>query len=723
MARTAGHINLAGCAEEMQRAILGLRKVTWRKDYDGVIYRVCVKTSHGGTALIVSLAAAVSMMSENLRPDDLDDYVAECDEHLAAARRSLLDLEASRDLSSAGRELLDALFRPFHTVKGLSGMVGARAAEDAAHRLEAYLGAIRKGDAALSEHGVNALLEGVEFLEAAVAAFRAGEPPPDTESLAAQFAALMPSLPSPAEPRSAPKAASEPTAFGVLTAEKQAKLDAALLRGERPWQVMFTPKPELAARGVNVNSVRGRLQAVGDIVHAEPIPAPGGVRFCFVLTLPANIPFEGWADDGIEAKPFQPPSGQGILPTPPRPSASIVPANLVRVDLGRLDDLMRTVGELVVSRARLEDGLARVARHLPPRERRELEETAQAIERQLRDLRQEVMRVRMIPVRDLFGRMRLVVRDLTRETGKEVELLVSGEETEIDKFVVERMADPLLHLVRNAVSHGLEPAKSRTAVGKPPKGRLSLRAAAAGGMIVLEVEDDGRGVRPDEVFARARQAGLVPPDEPTDPAAVLDLLCTPGFSTRDEADRASGRGVGMDVVRLAVEGLGGSLTLDSRPGAGTRFTARLPLTLVVADVLTVAVGGQTYAVPQAVVREVLAIEARSTIVLENNELVRYRGGVLPLLRLGDVFGVPRPAGVFVALVTGEGGAAVALAADRAVGLREVVVRPLADPLVQVPGIGGATDLGDGRPILILDPGGLARLARRRGAASPARTGG
>jgi two-component system chemotaxis sensor kinase CheA len=661
------------------------------------------------------MAASVANASEHLRPDDLDDYVAECDEHLAAARRGLLELEASGDLTAAGREPLDALFRAFHTVKGLSGMVGARAAEDAAHRLEAYLGAVRKGEGPLTEHGVNALLESVGFLETAVAAFRAGGPPPDTAPLAARFAALMPSPSSPSEPPSAPKAATAPAEFGALPAEKQAKLDAALLRRERPWLVTFTPRPELAARGVNINAVRSRLQAIGDIIHAEPIPAAGGIRFRFLLTVPADTSFEGWAADGIEAEPFQAPSGPGISPFLLRTAAGIAPANLVRVDLGRLDDLMRMVGELVLSRARLEDGLARVAEHLSPREQRELRETTQAIERQLRDLREAVMRVRMVPVRDLFARMRLVVRDLTRETGKQVELVVMGDETEIDKFVVERMADPLLHLVRNAVSHGLEPAAARVEAGKPPKGRLSLRAAAAGGMIVLEVEDDGRGVRTDEVFARARQAGFVAPDAPADPAAVLDLLCTPGFSTRAEADRASGRGVGMDVVRLAVEGLGGSLTLDSRPGAGSRFTVRLPLTLVVADVLTVAVGAQTYAVLQAAVREVLPLGAGSTTVLANKELIRYRGGVLPLLRLGDVFGAPRPAGTFVGLVTGEGRAAVALAADRALGLREVVVRPLADPLVQVPGIGGATELGDGRPILILDPGGLARLARGRGA--------
>lgn len=672
----------------------------------------------------------MSNVSENLRPDDLDDYAAECDELLAGARRGLLELEAARDLTSLGREPFDALFRAFHTIKGLSGMVGARSAEEVAHQLEAYLGAARRGEPPLTERGVDALLDGLSLLEAGVAAFRRGDPAPDTAPLIARVAALLPALPSggqgsgaPRPPATGPDDANEPTPAGSLPADKRRKLDAALLRGERAWRVTFSPTSELAARSVNVNTVRGRLQAAGEIIHAEPVPTPGGVRFLFVLVAPADADPKGWADDGILAEPYYPPHGQGEPPTLTRPVAGTSPANLVRVDLGRLDDLMRTVGELVLSRARLESGLTRVAGHLPARERRELDETAQAIERQLRDLREGVMRVRMVPVRDLFARMRLVVRDLTRETGKQVELAVTGEETEIDKFVVERMADPLLHLVRNAVSHGLEPAEQRAAAGKSPKGHLALRAATAGGMIVLEVEDDGQGVRVDEVFARARAAGLVSPDAPADHAAVLDLLCAPGFSTRDEADRASGRGVGLDVVRLAVEGLGGNLRLDSRPGSGSRFTAQLPLTMVVADVLTIAVGGQTYAVPQTAVREVVPVEGGETTILENNELIRYHDGVLPLLRLGDVFGLARPAGAFVALVTGEGAGAVALAADRAVGLREVVVRALADPLVQVPGIGGATELGDGRPILILDPGGLARLARRRRAALPARIGG
>ena len=331
------------------------------------------------------------------------------------------------------------------------------------------------------------------------------------------------------------------------------------------------------------------------------------------------------------------------------------------------------------------------------------------------------MRVRLVPVRDVFARMRLVVRDLARETGLGLDLHLVGEDTEIDKFVVERLADPLLHLVRNAVAHGIEPPAERAAAGKPPCGRLDLRAAAAGGAAVIEVEDDGRGIDAERVLARARAAGLAPPGGWADPSAALDLICTPGFSTRDATDRVSGRGVGMDVVRRAVEELGGTLDLASRPGRGTRFTVRLPLTLAIADALIVAVGAQTYAAPQTAVREVLLVEPGAVTTLENNELLRHHGGVLPLLRLSDLFGTPRPAAP-TALIVGEGRHAVAVAVDRVLGLREVVVRRLSDPLVQVPGLAGATELGDGRPVLILDPVGLARYARTRRTTATPETG-
>jgi two-component system chemotaxis sensor kinase CheA len=634
------------------------------------------------------------------------DYLAECEEHLTSAGRVLLDLEA--DPGRLDRAQLDGLFRNFHTVKGLSGMVGLSEAERLANSLEGYLGAIRKGRVALSPEGVDVLVEGVKSLEQVIAARAGGLPVPGVEVLIGRVASLLPpdvlASPSAADPQPLPP--ESPT-------DPYARANASVREGAGVWQVRFSPSLALTERGVTVNTVRERLRAAGEIVHAQPTVVPGAVTFTFlVVGRTADFPSQ-FRDEGLTVERYEPPPAVVSDPTTPAPArriASLTPANLVRVDLGRLDELMRTVGELVITRARLDNGLGRVAPSVPAAELRELRETSLAMERQLRDLREGVMRVRLVPVRDVFARMRFVVRDLAREAGQEVDLHLTGEETEVDKFVVERLADPLLHLIRNAVSHGLEPPAERVAAGKPQRGRIDLRAAAVGGAIVIEVEDDGRGIDPEQVYALARAAGLVASDAPPDPAGVLDLLCSPGFSTRDDTDRGSGRGVGMDVVARAVEDLGGTLTLSTRAGRGTRFTARLPLTLAIADALIVTVAGQTYAVPQTAVREVVEVEPGSPTVLENNELLPHRGGVLPLLRLSDVFGLGRPTGLFVALVVGDA-AAVAVAVDRVLGLREVVVRPLADPLVQVPGVSGATELGDGRAVLILDTAGLARYAR------------
>lgn len=659
----------------------------------------------------------MSDLSDNLQFGDLDDYVAECDEHLINAREELLDLERSPDPGATGRERLDALFRAFHTIKGLSGMVGAATVEGAAHHMESYLAAVRKREILLTKPGIDALLDGVRYIEAAIERFTRSEPSQDSSALIARLCGLT-------ERSTAGPAADTGHAL-TLDDERQAKLDAAFARGERAWLVTFTPSPVLAARGVSVGTVRSRLQAVGDIIQAAPAAKEGSLSFHFLVCAPADANLRGAPENGIEVEPYHAAGAELAHPANAAPDGGqtpFAPTQLVRVDLDRLDELLRSVGELVLSRARLEMTIARLAVDLPAAARRELDETLHTIERQLRELREGVMRVRMVPVRDLFLRMRHVVRDLTRATGKLVELSMDGEGTEIDKFVIERIADPLLHLVRNAMSHGIEPPDAREAAGKPREGRLKLRAVASGGMIQLEIEDDGAGVNPEEVFARARHMGFISPDAREDAASLLDLLCAPGFSTRDEADRASGRGVGLNVVRIAIESLGGSLSLDTRRGAGSVFTIRLPLTLVVADVLTISVGQETFAIPQTAVREVVSLEPGAATLMENNELIRYHSDVIPLIRLSEVFGGERRNGAHVGLVTGEGKAAVALVADRAVGLHEVVVRPLADPLLQVPGISGATELGDGRPVLLLDPAGIARLARRRIRATRAERG-
>ena len=620
----------------------------------------------------------------------LDDYYAECDEHLVSIRRALVTLEDDVDARTLDRKILDNLFRSFHTLKGISGMVGLAAAEQLAHHLESYLRELREGTLSLNAPGFEALAAGVSLLEGVINARRNDQPIPSIDEILERLQTVS---------------ANSTSSESSTPASQKSEVTR--------WHIEFTPTAELAERGVNVNSVRSRLQELGQLVQAKPVvKGAGEIAFEFIVVTDADqTALATFEADGLTFKPAP------VEPTPqPRdsqPVPTIAPASVVRVDLDRLDELMRIIGELVICRTRLEDQLTELKRTTPAATWRSLQETSQSMGRQLRDLRESVMRVRMVQIGEIFERMTFVVRDLARESGKKIIVQLSGGETEIDKFLVERMMDPLMHLVRNAVSHGLETVAERESQGKRSEGVLSLSAMTVGERIVIKIADDGRGIDRNVVVERARARGISQENSEIDDEALLDLICTPGFSTRDEADRESGRGVGMDVVKKATEELGGRMSLATKVGEGTTFTIELPLTLAIAEALIVSVNGQRFAVPQSAVREVLEVESASTRVLENNEIISYRGKVLPLLRLARVFEMNYQRETnFHVLVLGEETNAVGLAVDRILGQREIVVRAIKDPLAQSKGIAGATELGDQRVVLILDITALRQLAMK-----------
>ena len=623
----------------------------------------------------------------------LDDYFAECDEHLTTVRRTLLALESSVGQPRAEPAVTEELFRAFHSLKGIAGMVEHREIELLAHEMETYLRAVREGEVRLTTAGVDTLMDAARLLEDAIAARRNRLQPLDVEHSVAELRQIAPGS---EDVQAAPAPA--------------AVVDAGPLR---EW--IFTPSPELIARGINVDVVRARLRALGDIVSGTPIVGgAGAIAFRFVVQGErGEIDRDEWRADGLICSKVEEASAVSTAPAPraERPATTLSSANHVRVDLARLDDLMRMIGDLVILRARLGDSIARVESHVPPTDWRAIQENTSALERQLRELRDGVMRVRLVPVGEIFRRVPFVVRDLARETGKRVTVDISGQATEIDKFLVERMLDPVLHVVRNAVSHGLESVEERIAAGKPPEGAITLSAAAAGEMVTIQIADDGRGIDTERVIARARVAGLPIPAQ-LDEAAILELISSPGFSTREATDRISGRGFGMAVVRTTVHELGGAMRLAWTPGQGTRFTFDLPLTLAITDALIARVGAEIFALPQAAIREVIEVEAAAIHALETGEIIQYRGAPLPIVRLSKVLAVPvKPAARLHAFVVGGAGSATALVVDRIVGHREIVVRSTSDRLIRVDGIAGATDLGDGRAVLILDAAALSRYAR------------
>ena len=651
----------------------------------------------------------------------LEDFYAECDQHLVEIRRALLHLEEQAGDPAATPQIVEKIYRSLHSVKGICGMAGLQSAERLAHAAEDYLRAITRHESQLTPEGLEALTEVSKALEQLVVAHRQGQPEVGVNELVEKTAAL-----SQDSKRRAPSGGLESRPFDQPSEAVLALIQTAVQQGKQVFRCVFKPAPELDRRGVNVGFVRTQLQGLGEILHAAPkVQAGGELLFEFLLAAqnePAEL--ERLADDGIQVSLLKegashtggenkPPVQPSTAAPPTLTSPFMAPSHFVRIELGRLDELMRMLGELVVQQARLEEGLGRVTPLLPSSESRGLQETRHALGRDLRHLRDGIMRLRLVPIGEVFDRLPFVVRDLTRESGKKVRLVVKGEDTELDKYLVEQMKDPLLHLVRNAVSHGIEPAAERLAQAKPIEGTITIKASTIAETVVIEAIDDGRGIDRTAIAAKAQREGI-PVSETLNNAEVLELLCTPGFSTRDTADLGAGRGMGMAAVHNTIIELGGELELETTPNSGSTFRMRLPLTLAVADALIISAGGQRFAMPHSVVQEITTVEPAAINRLEQNEIVRHRNGVLPLLRLSTIFGLKSEArNGSPVLVIGTGLNAVGIVTDRVLGHREIVVRPIKDPLLKVAGISGATELGDGQPVLILDSVSLTQTAKMR----------
>lgn len=378
--------------------------------------------------------------------------------------------------------------------------------------------------------------------------------------------------------------------------------------------------------------------------------------------------------------------------------------SFVRVRADKLDELITLVGELVIAGAgtrllalRSADG--------------EMIESTSTMERLVEEVRDGALKLRMIPIAETFGRFKRVARDLGRELGKEVELVLSGTETEVDKSMAERIGDPLMHLVRNALDHGIEPPQERARVGKPAAGRLFMNAYHDSGSIVIEVGDDGRGLDRDRILDRAVERGLVARDQVLDDAEILDLIMQPGFSTAEEVTDVSGRGVGMDVVRRNVEALRGAVTLQSSPGSGTTVSIRLPLTLAIIDGFLVGVGGSVYVIPLDAVVECMELSSEDRKALGARGYMNLRGEVLPLLRLRDAFGAEGEAGKREnVVVVSHAGRRAGFVVDALKGEFQTVIKSLGKLFERLSGVSGSTILGNGDVALILDVQELVQRA-------------
>ena len=633
-----------------------------------------------------------------------DAYLAEVDEHLADANACLVEAEkAAREGRPCPRELRD-LMRLLHTIKGLSSMVGIEPIVALAHRMETVVRAADRAGGALSEQTFEALAEGTRALEARVRAVATGKPVPDAPIPALE---AVDDLEPHASVTPVPETLLDPDLDAKLSASEREQISQASAAGLNVLCIEFGPSAEKAAVGLTITSVRERVKPLGDTVKVVPLSrpasptAPSGLLFVVLLTTrepesvvaaAIGIPvgdIRVVANRAPVVAVTMPALRQNDEPTEHRPG-------VLRVDVARVDDALEKLSTLLVTRSRL----ANAAAMLEGPGSRELRAILSDNTRQLRDLRGAILRLRMVPVVQVLDRLPLVVRGLARTTGKEARLVVHGEGAELDKTVAERLFPAIVHLIRNAIDHGLETPDERVAMGKPAFGTITITCVAESNRrLDLRIEDDGRGVD------RARVAAKGGRDAAVDDATLLELLCRPGLSTRDVVDTTSGRGVGMDIVKKVLDALGGEMLLQTTPGSGTTFVLRVPLTIAIVDAFTVRCGDERYVVPVSVVEEIVEVDPSKIVRGPGTRMIPRRGEPIAIVGLEHTLDASRPRNDdsrFALVVRRGHGEAIAFSIDRVLGQQETVVRPLADPLVMAVGVSGTADLGDGRATLVLD---------------------
>jgi two-component system, chemotaxis family, sensor kinase CheA len=672
-------------------------------------------------------------------------FYEEAGENLTNMEALLLDT----DESNADDESLNAIFRCAHSIKGGAATFGFQDVADLTHVMETLLDRLRRRELAITSGMIDTLLESGDVLKHLLASRQSGtDPGIDCTELVARIGAFahgtvaapvavpVTETPAPAAtsvvaaptvpgervleiaigPLDQPKFAdnvvelfSEIPGLGTIEPTDDGQPDASKTRHFRVVSTV-TDSDLLDLFSFHVSREQVSIRELG----AAPAPAlaptaahDADPTFGLFDDLPVPVAIEVHAPEALVAaasKAEAPRSADRSAP-----ASANLESSTIRVPTEKVDQLINLVGEMVITQAML----AQTGRGLDAVVHQAMATALTDLERNTRLLQEAVMAIRMIPMTAVFNRFPRMLRDLSGRLGKKLELHTIGEDTELDKGLIEKITDPLTHLVRNSADHGIEMPADRIAAGKPEHGTVTLAAAHQGGSIVIEVRDDGRGLNRGKLLAKARERGLSVSDSMTD-TEVYGLIFAPGFSTATEVTDVSGRGVGMDVVKRNITSLGGSVEIDSVEGQGMRVSVRLPLTLAIMDGMSVGVADETYIVPLASVVESIHMSASDVkSVGGTGRVVEVRNEYLPLMRLDELFDVPRSvehSGGIMIVVEAEGGR-IALLVDDLIGQHQVVVKNLEANYRKVPGVSGATILGDGRVALILDVSWLVRRVR------------
>ncbi|HVU03576.1 MAG TPA: chemotaxis protein CheA [Polyangiaceae bacterium] len=677
-----------------------------------------------------------------------EEFFSEAQELVEALSRNLLSLDASLKSGVEDPSVINEAFRAVHTLKGLAGLFAAKRVSTMSHRLEDVLDGLRLGRLALTPEVLDLLFRAVELYNVALSAerVRSDEPLPQIDTLLDEFGRVGKNPSAATNPLA--RFELDPAMLAVLTEYEEHRLRTCVEQGLLLYRVRVDFA--LATIDKSLEDIKLRAKEHGEVITYLPTGAStsiDSIELDLLLASSAGVEVleASIGGDQVQIYPIPvkervsvlqretaPPPRNMSLPElsserrEPMPSDHSVEvqggqgaaalraiAQTVRVDIRKLDALMNVVGELAI----VKNALGRMAEKIRAEGSRqlgsELHSIQRSFDRRLGEMQSGILEVRMVPLGQVFDRLARVVRQIGREMGKDIRLVITGAETEIDKLIVEELSDPLMHIVRNAIDHGIELPDDRKRVGKPLAGTIALNAFQKGNHVVIEVEDDGRGIDEKALVARAVVLGKVHPEEVDGlaRAEILNLVFLPGLSTRDEASDYSGRGVGMDVVKTNIGKLGGVIDVQSETDIGTKITITLPVTLAIVSALLVRIEGRVFAMPLTSVAEAITFDEQAIRVVDGREVMTLRGVTLPICRLGRLFGLaPLPGAVppkrrYVVVAT-LGPRRLGFAVDDLEGQQDIVIKPLGKSLSRVRGFSGATELGDQRVALVLDPTAL-----------------
>ncbi len=664
-------------------------------------------------------------MAEKSTSRAIKDFLGEAEEIIEKLNMDLVALGDSAESGDSDPDLLNSIFRGAHSIKGLSGMFGFADISDLAHHMESLLDSLRLGKVPLNGILVETLFDALEILTRLV------HGKSEAEDFSLDLAPIRNRITEVLEGGGGKKSNLlsglniDSTILNVLTEFEEHRLLEIVKKGRNLFRVKVSFS--LSSFDQELAELTDTLKKKGEVISTLPcagdITDRIGFQILFGTASPETVVKDLLGSEEIEVEVL----GEAGVKVPAADNKTEASASgrgdaadggdhslrsisrTVRVDIDKLDLLMNIVGELVLSKGAIAGTCERLRVEGEVDLEAELQKATRVLERRLDELQKAVMEVRMVPVSQLFEKMIRIVRRVANDHGKKVALNLRGGDTELDKLIVEDLSDPLMHIIRNSIDHGLEASEERLAAGKPEQGTICLWASQKGNHVVIEVRDDGRGIDPEKVRRKAVEKGLIADGVELTRDDVYNLILTPGFSTRDQVSDLSGRGVGMDVVKTNIAALSGMVEIDTQVGAGTTVSITLPITLAIIKALIVQVCGRTYAIPINSVLETLMIETSAIRTIERREVMELRESTLPLLRLSRIFDLPessraatRPFVVVVGLAEKKMGIVV----DELLGQQDVVIKSLGSTLSFVRGIAGAADLGNQKTILVLDVGGL-----------------